>query len=366
MTTTKTPIKILLANSYDFKKIYNNWENKINPSHFLMGKIELDDYDDFLVDILPFEKYNWLNKLGHFLKIPNLDQQIRILLSLSRYDVLYFPYPLSNSRLIMFLKFIGFLKTPAVILAHQSYAGSSLTNRVLLKSFMKKNYIAFLSENLMKNTIEYLSVDPQVAKRGLKTVNWGPDTVFYRDVLNDISLVNSDFAVCAGTINRDFDMLIQAFTGLKSNLKIFCTPSNYSNKLSIPENVTIDNSWIAYTELLKEYRNAAFIIIPIKEEVKNQGDTFGLTVLLDAVAIGKPVLMTYHPYIDLDIEAENIGMWVRDNTVSGWKTKLIEMFEKKDQYETMRINALNLYKTRVNADIFATEMAEIFRKAAGK
>jgi glycosyltransferase involved in cell wall biosynthesis len=331
-----------------------------------MGKIELDNSKDFVVDILPFQKYQWLNRIGDFLHIPFLDQQIRILLSLSKYDVLYFPYPLSNSRLIMFLKFIGFLKTPTVILAHQSYAGSSLTNRILLKSFMKKNYIAFLSKNLMKTTIEYLNVDHQVAKRGFRTVNWGPDSVFYRDVLKDTSLVNSDFAVCAGTINRDFDMLIQAFTGLKSNLKIFCTPSNYSNKLAIPENITIDNSWIAYTELLKEYLNAAFIIIPIKDDVKNQGDTIGLTVVLDAVAIGKPVLMTYHPYIDLDIEAENIGMWVRDNTVSGWKTKINEMFEKKEQYETMRINALNLYKTRINADIFAAEMAEIFQKAAEK
>jgi len=128
--------------------------------------------------------------------------------------------------------------------------------------------------------------------------------------------------------------------------------------------MTLDNSWIAYTDLLMEYRRATFIIIPIKESVKNKGNTFGLTVLMDAMALGIPVLMTYHPYIDFDIEVENIGLWVKDNIVEGWNANLKEMLSSRDQFPTMRANALKLYKTRFNSDTFASQMANISRKGA--
>ena len=366
MEAIEPKIRILLANSYNFEKVYQNWRNKINPSHYLMGKIELERSNEFVVDILPHEKYKWLNILGNFLKIPLLDQQVRVLLSMVRYDVLYFPYPLSNTKLIIFLKYIGVIRKPIVILAHQSFDKIS-QNKLSLRGYRKIDYIAFFSKILMKKSIKYLSADPLVANQRYFPVSWGPDRVFYESFLQKgVSSVESNFAVCAGTIDRDFDMLIDAHSGLPWNLKIFCTPTNYPNENPLPDNVTVDNSWIAYSDLLKEYSEAKFLIIPIKDSVKNKGNTFGLTVLIDAIAMGKPVLMTYHPYIDLDIEAENIGMWVRDNTVEGWKIKLKEMFEMKDQYEVMSKNASSLYKTKFNAEIFASEMAEIFRKAANR
>lgn len=364
----KPRIQILLINSYDFDIILENWKNKINPSHFLMGKIELEKSREFVVDILQHEKFPLLNKIGNFFKVPYLDQQLRVILSMSRYDVLYFPYPFSNTRLIMLLKFLGVIRKPIVVLGHQNFPlfgnGMNFLNKMLLVGFKQFEFIAFFSTRLREKTINLLYVDPLVADKKCISVSWGADCIFYKNFLKtNFPSTNANIVVCAGTVDRDFDMVIKAFDGIPGNLKIFCTPNNFSSEVSLPENITVDNSWISYSDLLKVYSQASFLIIPIKENVKNRGNTFGLTVLMDAIALGIPVLMTYHPYIDLDIEAENIGMWVKNNTIEGWNLKFREMFDAKDQYATMRANALTLHKTRLNADIFASEMADIFRKA---
>lgn len=360
-------IKVLLVNSYSLEQVFTNWENGENPSHFLMGKVELEESGDFQVDILENQRFEWLNKLGDFLRIPYFDQQVRTLGSIKNYDLLYLPYPLANSRLISFFKWIGLIRIPIVVLGHQGFLfyedKNSLFNRILKKSFQQFDHYAFFSKRLLEKTRIDLDLSKDFADKHFNLVHWGPDRNFYRNL--DPVHPNSSlpFAVCAGTVDRDYDMLIDAFSQLEHSLKIFCTKKGVPDNKVVPANVSVDNSWVPYPQLLKEYMASSFIIIPIRDDIKNRGNTFGLTVLNDCIAVGKPVLMTYHPYIDVDIEKENIGLWVRDNTVEGWTVALNRMFDLSDNFESMGENAKKMYHSRYNSGIFGRELASIFRRA---
>ena len=102
--------KVLLINSYSFDKIYQDWLDGKSPGHFLFGKIDLEKLEGFQVDILPFEKYPILNKIGKFFRINFLDQQLRVFLLRKKYDIIYAPFPLSNTRLLSLLKYFRILK----------------------------------------------------------------------------------------------------------------------------------------------------------------------------------------------------------------------------------------------------------------
>src|SRR5690606_38376236 len=303
-------------------------------------------------------------KLGSWLKLPHLDQQIRALLILKKFDILYLPYPLSNSRLITALKLLRIISTPIVVLLHQAVIKNpkenSFSNWLARRSFQQFNAYACFSHRVLQKTIEDLRISEETDKQKFFHINWGADSLFYQKISRPTWSNNENFAVCAGTQDRDFNTVIEAFRGLAINLKIYCTPSTAPNLDNLPENVKVDTSWVPYTKLLEEYVNSSFILIPIKNEVKDNGNTLGLTVLLDAMALGKPVIMTYHPYIDVDIEQENIGKWVMNNDLAEWKQKLIELSNEKERLITMGINAKNLYLTKFNSTEFAKEMADLF------
>lgn len=358
-------INVLLINSYSFEKIHQNFLNGINPSHYLMGKIELENSGEFQVDIHVNQKYKWLDQLGKLIKIPFLDQQVRALFILRHYDLIYMPYPLSTSRLLAMFKMIGMIKTPMVGLAHQNFIyykeKGAFLNKFGIKRLKQFDAFAFFSTKLMEKTGRDLEFTPEEMQDRCFPVRWGADVSFYEKVK---ALKTSDhvpYAVCAGTADRDYDMLIKAFENIPLRLKIFCTPNTIPNADQLPPNVIVDTTWVPYDQLLQAYANAEFIIIPLKEEIKNKGNTYGLTVLLDALAVGKPVLMTHHSFLDIDLEEEKIGFWVKDNTSSGWESKLRKMISSETDLAEMGKTAKNLHLKKYTIDYFAQQMAGIFK-----
>ncbi|WP_114751716.1 glycosyltransferase [Pleomorphovibrio marinus] len=361
-------IKILLANSYSFDKINEDYINKVGPSHYLMGLVELNKFDDMEVDVLKHQKYIWLNKLGDKIKIPFLDQQIRLLFKIRKYDILYFPYPLSNTRLLMMLKQLGIIKIPIAVLVHQNFfhyfKKKSFIDKVNYNAIFNYDYFIFFSLNLLevfKKEFKGQNID---SEGKFHYAMWGPDIEFYSNYKPSGHLVKEKqkpYAICAGTSDRDFEMLIEAFEGLDIDLRIHTKPECVSNIDNIPHNVQIITEWTPYNSLIEYYKKSEFIIIPLKKEVIPIGNTYGLTVLLDAIAIGKPVIMTHHNFVDIDIEREEFGLWVKDNSVEGWRNKLKEMIQLRERYDVMGENAKRKSKS-ININHFSTQVNKIFRK----
>jgi glycosyltransferase involved in cell wall biosynthesis len=73
-----------------------------------------------------------------------------------------------------------------------------------------------------------------------------------------------------------------------------------------------------YQQLLGDLCSALVIAIPLS---RTDG-SFGITELNDALALGKPILMTRNPYIDVDIEAVGCGRWIEPGDGLAWREAL--------------------------------------------
>ncbi len=143
--------------------------------------------------------------------------------------------------------------------------------------------------------------------------------------------------------------------------QIICLENSVSEAFhSFAQNVRVtiqpQQGFMKYPELLKIYQNARVLAIPMLDD-KN---LCGLTGLMDALGMGKPVIMTKHPLIYLDIEKEGIGKWVKPGDVEGWK-EAIEFFENnEDEAFAMGNRAKELAKGGINSECFANKVMDIF------
>lgn len=355
--------KILLINSYSFDKIYQDWLDGKSPGHFLFGKIDLEKLEGFQVDILPFEKYPILNKIGKFFRINFLDQQMRVFLLRKKYDIIYAPFPLSNTRLLSLLKYFRILKNPIVALGHQNlYTPPTNGHKHGIKRSLLLQYdkIGFLSNELLKKTSEDLGVSDETVNSHFTHLNWGAERNFYAGRDQFVRSEDSNFAICAGATDRDFDLIIEVFREIDFPLEIYCTPQTCPKVENLPAHITINSDFIPYVELLERYRQSRIILIPIRKETVNSGRTLGLTVLLDAMAIGKPVIMTENKYVDINPSEEGFGITIQSHHVEMWRSEVLKIINDYDKLNRMSHNAKVLSIEKYNSKLFGDELASLF------
>jgi len=355
-------MKVLLVNSYSMEKAYALWENGTSGSHHLWGKVELDRRGRVELILFKHEKYKFLNKIGSFFGITHLDQQLRILGYLKQFDVLYAPYSLSNTKLLVLLKLIGLFRKPIVVTIHQPFLftrSSSRWKRLITKKILLQYESSiFLSKPLMDDTIQALEIPKETVAKKFSTAQWGPDVDFYSKFNIDIPFEECSYVISAGHTDRDYDTLIEAFKHIDFKLKIFCTKDSIPTTKNIPPNVEIHTNFIPYIQLLEHYVNARMILIPLIYPREKEGCQ-GMTGIQDVIAFGKPVVMTRNPFLNVDVEEEGFGMYVEKMDVTGWVNKINELVCNFEKLKAMQSAASHVYQTKLNAEIFALSLEKI-------
>ena len=110
-----------------------------------------------------------------------------------------------------------------------------------------------------------------------------------------------------------------------------------------------------YPQLIEYYSAARAIAIPMVP----QSGLSGLTSLLDALAMGRAVIMTRNPLIDIDVELEGIGFWVAPGDIAGWERALRFVEDHPAQAEEMGWRARRLAEDRYNSGAFAEQFYDI-------
>ncbi|SEU27679.1 glycosyltransferase family 4 protein [Stigmatella erecta] len=119
--------------------------------------------------------------------------------------------------------------------------------------------------------------------------------------------------VCsAGAVNRDYGTLIAAATGLDAEVKIAAdTAWRYSvagkaqkGAQALPPNVEM-RSWGNYLNLRQLYAESRAVVVPLERPIIS-----GITVVLEGMAMGKPVILTRNPYVEGFIEDGVTGLLV--------------------------------------------------------
>jgi glycosyltransferase involved in cell wall biosynthesis len=352
--------RVLVFNNYSLENVLKEVNKKDKPDHHLYG-INYFYERGYDVEIVSYKNSKILCNLNQSIKkinplmpLGDLDQAWSAFKELNESDLIYSPCQ-TQTQLFTYARAMGWLKIPVVRVAHHKINRGrlSLLRAPFVKLSVKGTDIFPSLSSRVANEISVISRQPQKSF----PIPWGPDAKFYSRSSN-----LGDSIVAAGRTGRDFRTFCVAASRTRVPVQIICLQKDarmIPNELGDNVRLSIeqDTDYMKYPELLEFYAQARAIAIPMYVV---SDSLCGLTSLMDAMGMGKPIIMTRHPLIDIDIEKEGIGKWVAPGDIQGWR-EAIQFFEdNEDEAWAMGQKARKLVDAGMNSKSFANQVMDIF------
>ncbi len=327
-------------------------------------------YDKLKESGIPVEciKYNnnsRINKFGAKLQIFNLQQQINLLKKSKDYDLIYAPF-IADIFILALLKTLGLYKKPIFALGldtHIPFKNSFLKRlrekalRIIYKNGVDS--LLFFNESIYQKNKEYgpLSKYDTFAE-------WGADLDFFSNYIKKQTQPPTlDFIYSTGGTGRDFNTLIKAFNDIDFNLKV-TTKRDEGLKENITPNILIDNSvkpgLHSVGLIRKEYYNSLAVAISLQKT----GHLWpvGITVIMEALAMAKPIISTVNDMYPFDLEKEKIGFYVDYYDVQGWKDRVNYIIDNPDEAREMGERGRYLCEKKYNYNVFSDNVIKHINK----
>ena len=253
----------------------------------------------------------------------------KILTCRKRYDVLYATHTLGIEPIIL-LRALGLYRHPIVVWHHQPIVKAKNPLReVLARLFYRgMDYMIFFSEKLMQDSLPSKKADP----RRMSMVHWGADLDYYDHLQPDGQ--HPSFFISTGKELRDYETLLMAFqeTGLPLTLYAEKKRQAYFEELHPGENIKMHygDRPIPHEIALMVAQSRCVCIC-----CQESNYTVGLTTVVEALALGLPILCTRNPQMPMDIETEGCGFWIEPQDVEGWKEKLRYIADHPEESKAM-------------------------------
>lgn len=292
--------RIVLINSYRMKEARRLVELGVYPAQHLWGLWNLsENWKTSVTNVCMnswVEKSRfgrvWIRQIERFVGDPF--QTLWALTGVNRGSLVYSANP-KTGTLIGFLKRLRLLSVPYVVLVH-SYPVSSWARWCL----GAVDEILVFSDGIKRKMLE----DGFLPER-ISVVQWGPDLSWKQyQVLSSSNRV--DFT-SAGKTNRDYATLRELghagiFDGHVLDGQTVCEYANGRLKKTVGRP--------SYPEVMTMMASSRVVVIPLEDA----GMLSGLTEFCDALALGRPVVMTRNDWMPLDIQELGIGVWLDDHT----------------------------------------------------
>ncbi len=204
---------------------------------------------------------------------------------------------------------------------------------------------------------------------GLEVVEvgeWGPDLAFpgyaqHGSVTDELSIG------AFGRTGRDFDTLLRAIARLEVRACVNAPPSTALPPTAVSladvagRTGVSDFVGTSYDRPIAGWRETSVIAIPLQPGLDGVGPV-GLTEANDALALGRPLVMTRSDKYDFDIEALGIGMWVDPGSVDGWCRALGELRDDPGRRTEMGASARRFAERSWNNDRFSSSLDAVLRR----
>lgn len=349
-------MKIYYYHTRPIQEALNEWENHLHPGHILYG-------------LTHFRKYGITPILHRYRRIPSrlrfsLYNFFQIVRCKEPFDVLY-GTSFYGLELVIFCRALGLFRKPIAVWHHQAVVRNHNKWKNLISCFYYRgiDQMFFFSQSLIDDSLQ----SGKVSADRLHLIHWGPDLAFY-DYLKqhlpptDAGEPEKTF-ISTGKENRDFATLLKAFAETGLPIDIYTTPTAGDKD---------------YETLLKQYASYSNIrihwtdgIIPHKLAVEvcrskavvicclNYPYTVGLTTLVEAFALGLPVICSRNPKFGMDIEKEGAGIYVDYNDTEGWKQAISYLSTHPAEARQMGANGRKLAEREFNLEQYSRELAGI-------
>ena len=279
-------------------------------------------------------------------------------------DFVYMTYLYEQPLILMaFLKSLGFYRKRKIIaISHKRLKiGKNILEQFVYRMVYK--HIDMFFFHSQQNLDD--SVALGLTKRSKsKFFYWG-DELSYVDRTYKMSM--GDFFISTGRENRDFDLMIKAFAKTNAQLELYTNRINYGNNYEDLEeyqnkypNVDIkfvDKSNDTTIRLAQRTAECRCVMIPLMKDQINY--CVGLTSIIEAMAMGKPIISSPNPYSPVDIAKEKIGI-VADSEEE-WVAAINYMQDHPAEAEAMGQRARRLAEEYYNVNSTAKLLDEVLQ-----
>lgn len=354
-------MKVYFYHTQDLNYIKKEWEAGRFPSHLLYGACELPGEG---VEVVMHRHTD--PKLPRWRRM--LDVAWKILSCRENYDAVYATKQ-NGLDLIILLRALGLFRKPVIIWHHQPI----MPKKSLLKHMVARLYYKGIDHMFMfSNNIVNASVaSGLVTKKKLQQCPWGADLDFYDRLRENFKGMVSGEFISSGKELRDMPTLMDAFRQCPEHRLQIIAPADisgtsYEMQLKIAEKIpNIDvfiNRTLWIPELAQKVMEHRFICICCQET----NYTVGLTTLVEALALGMPLIISRNPNQPFEVSEEGCGLSVPYKDVEGWKNAIRSLAETPALAEQMgkkaRLMAEETYNIRNATRIIATTL-KTFAKA---
>lgn len=332
----------------DTERIVREWKEGTFPSHFLYGALQLSDFG---IDVV------WHHQRHTYKRLRDMFVATwKVLTCRKHYDVLYATHTLGIEPIIL-LRALRLYRRPIIAWHHQPIVKAKNPLREALARLFYRgiDHMIFFSEKLMQDSLLSKKADPS----RMSMVHWGADLDYYDNLQND-GLHPIQF-ISTGKELRDFETLLKAFqeTGLPLTLYAEKKREAYFEALHPSENIELHygDRPIPHEIALKVAQSRCVCICCQKSNY-----TVGLTTVVEALALGIPILCTRNLQMPIDIEAEGCGFWIEAKDVEGWKEKLRYIANHTEEAQMMGRKGRALAEQYYNVRQCGKEVANIIMK----
>ena len=343
---------VYFYHTQDTVRIVREWKEGKFPAHFLYGALQLPQYG---FDVI------WHDQIHVYKRVQDTVKATwKILTCRRHYDVLYATHTRGIEPIIL-LHAIGLYRKRIVVWHHQPIvkAGNCLREALARLYYKGMDHMIFFSEKLIQDSLKSSKADPA----RMSMVHWGADLTFY-DSLRPDGESPCPF-ISTGKELRDYKTLTEAFNHTGAALTLYTQKEQQGTftNLEIKDNIDLN-----FGTRLMPYELS--LLVAQSECVciccKPSNYTVGLTTVVEAMALGKPILCTRNLQMPMDLEAEGCGIWLEPYDREGWERAIRYITEHPREAREMGRKGRLLAEKYYNVQQCAREVTPLLLPRGGE
>ncbi len=223
----------------------------------------------------------------------------------------------------------------------------------------------FFSKKLIDDSLKSKKARAERMRLG----HWGMDIPLWAEEKSSANSPEPVF-ISSGKEMRDMETLVKAFNATGARLDIYINERNGNidyggilRNLNMGENINVYfQIRLAPYEISRKVALSDCVCIccqPTKY-------TVGLTTLVEALSLGKPIICSRNPQFPFSVDHEGCGISVAYHDVEGWTNAVNYIKNHPEEAKNMGRKAKRLALTRYNDSICAQEAARAIIETANK
>lgn len=193
----------------------------------------------------------------------------------------------------------------------------------------------------------------------VEVIDWHVDAQFFRP---DLDVPVREQICSAGMASRDYATLVAAVRDLPIDVKIAADSPWFKQEINIAESDLPPRvearSYGTYAALRRLYAESLFVVVPLL----NVEFSAGYTVILEAMAMGKAVIVSRIKQRDDFVMEGHSGYYVEPGNVEQLRERILHLLAHPDETRRLGANGRSIVEQRYTLDDYVQRTQEAVRK----